>query len=338
VSSVSEAALLGAARGGDEDAFARLVAPHRRGLQAHCYRMLGSIHDAEDALQDALLRAWRGLGGLRDEAGLRAWLYRIATNACLREIERRPRRVLPLDYETAGDPAQPLAARMAESHWIEPFPDGDLAAAGPAARYERIEAVELAFVAALQHLPARQRAVLILRDVLGFSAREVGEMLDASPASVDSAMQRARATVQERMPERAGQETPRTLGDERLAAIVRNFVDAWERGDVDALVALLARDAVISMPPIPTWYSGREHVGAFLASRVLGRDDTRRMLVTRANGRPALAQYVWDEQAGRYLPHDVIVLGVAGEEIGEIIAFLDPTLFPLFGLPESVER
>jgi RNA polymerase sigma-70 factor, ECF subfamily len=211
----------------DEQAFRHLVERHRRDLHAHCYRMLGSVHDAEDALQDALLRAWRGLPSFEGRGSAGSWLYRIATNACLDTIARRPKRVLPIDY---GPP------------WVEPYPDGEDeledGSASPDARYERREEVELAFIAALQHLPARQRAVLILRDVLGFAAREVAEMLESTPTSVNSALQRARRTLDERLPDTSRQATVRALGDDRLRELVERFTSAFERDDVDAIVGL----------------------------------------------------------------------------------------------------
>ena len=253
----------------DERAYDRRIEPYRAELRAHCYRMLGSAHDAEDALQETLLRAWRGLPMFEGWSSLRSWLYTIATNVCLRAIERRPKLVLPADYGPPGDPHDDTARPIVESVWIDPYPDDQLALAdapaGPDAVYEQRESVELAFIAALQHLPARQRAVLILRDVLGFSAREVADSLDATPVSVDSALQRAHKTVDARLPERSQQATLRTLGDETLRAIVGRFVAAWERADVDEVVAMLADDAALTMPPVPTWYRGREAIAAFLA-------------------------------------------------------------------------
>src|SRR3954447_21490155 len=232
---------------GNEEAYRRLVEPYRRELLAHCYRMLGSAPDAEDALQEALLSAWRGLARFEGRSSLRSWLYAIATNACLRAIERRPKRVLPIDYAPAADPHDGLGEPLVESVWVEPYPDETIGLedglAGPEARYEQRESVELAFIAALQHLPARQRAVLILRDVLGFSAREAGGILEMTPTGVDSALQRAHRAVEERMPERSQQATLRSLGDERLGALVAGFVAAWERGDIGALVAMLAEGA-----------------------------------------------------------------------------------------------
>ena len=280
---MNDARLLEAARAGDEDAFARLVEPHRRALHAHCYRMLGSVADAEDALQDALLNAWRGLAKFEGRSSLRSWLYTIATNACLRAIERRPKRVLPIDYAPAADPHDGLAEPLVESVWLEPYPDErhglEDGLAGPEARYEQRESVELAFIAALQHLPARQRAVLILRDVLGFSARETAAALEMSSPGVDSALQRAHKAVDERLPDRSQQAVLGSLDDQGLREIVDRYVDAFERADVDAVVEMLAADGAFTMPPLPTWYRGREAVAAFLKRPCAGE---RKPLAPRA--------------------------------------------------------
>src|SRR5213076_877172 len=261
-------ALLAAARGGDGQAYARLVEPHRSELHAHCYRMLGSLHDAEDALQEALLRAWRGLPRFEGRSSLRSWLYTIATNTCLSAIERRPKRVLPIDYGPATDPHVAPGEPIVESVWLEPYPDETLGLedgyAAPEASYEQREGVELAFVAALQHLPANQRAVLVLRDVLGFSARETAQVLETTPVSVDSALQRAHKTVDERLPSQSQQQVLRLIGDDALSELVERFVAAWEQDDVDAVVSMLAEDARLVMPPLPTWISGRDQVAAFL--------------------------------------------------------------------------
>jgi RNA polymerase sigma-70 factor, ECF subfamily len=250
---VTERELLEAARNGDEDAFRHLVEDHRTALLAHCYRMLGSLHDAEDALQDTLLHAWRGLSGFDGRSALRRWLYRIATNACLDAIARRPKHVLPIDYAPPDGATQ--AALPADALWMGLCPDQLLgledAYAEPEARYEQREAVELAFVMALQHLPPRQRAVLVLREVLGFSAKEVSQSLGTTVTSVNSALQRARKAVDERVPEKSEQATVRALGDASVHEIVERFVDAFERGDVEAVVALLAEDAGLAMPPHP---------------------------------------------------------------------------------------
>jgi RNA polymerase sigma-70 factor (ECF subfamily) len=337
---IGGAELLDAARGGDDEAFRRLIQPHHPELHAHCYRMLASLHDAEDALQDALLRAWRGLGGLRGPDSLRTWLYRIATNACLDAIGRRPKRVLPIDYgepiePDRGDPSRPLDPTL----WVEPYPDDGVGLedgyAGPDARYEQREAVELAFVAALQHLPARQRAVLILREVLGFSAREVAELLATTVASVNSALQRARKVVDERLPERSQQATMRSLGDDRVRDVVERFVDAFERADVDAIVDLLADDSTFAMPPYPSWYRGRQAIAdSWLIPG--GRPAALRYLPTRANGQLALGAYTLAPERRRFLPIALDVLTIRGGNIAAITAFRTPAVFRSFGLPDEL--
>jgi RNA polymerase sigma-70 factor (ECF subfamily) len=304
-------------------------------LHAHCYRMLGSLHDAEDALQDAMLRAWRGLGRFEGRSSLRTWLYTIATNTCLNAIARRPARALPVDYGPAADPHDAGSDPLAESTWIEPYPDDQLGLGtgltAPEARYERRESVELAFVAALQHLAPRPRAVLMLREVLGFSAREVAEALDTTVASVNSALQRARRTVEERMPPLSQQATLRALGDERLRAVVEGYTDALERGDVDAVLAMLTEDATWSMPPLPEWYAGLEAITGFLERGPLRR--RWRHLATHANGQLAVGCYMWDDDAGRYAAQVIDVLTLRGDRVAAITAFIDARLFARFGLP-----
>jgi RNA polymerase sigma-70 factor, ECF subfamily len=334
-------ALLQAARAGDEDAFRKLVEPHRRELNAHCYRMLGSVHDAEDALQETLLRAWRGLPKFEERSSLRAWLYRIATNTCLNLIERRPKRVLPVDYGPAADPHDDQGEPLVESVWVEPFPDemlgSDDALASPEARYELRESVELAFVAALQNLPARQRAVLILREVLGFSGQEVADALETTPAAVYSALQRAHKAVEERLPEQSQQETLRSLGDDGLRGIVDGYVDAWERHDIEAVAEMLADDAVVAMPPMATWFRGRDAVAGFLARRpLLAGGPTWRIVPTRANGQLAFGHYLLDEGRGAHNAHHVVVLTLEGSRIGDMTAFLIPGVMPYFGLPDEI--
>jgi RNA polymerase sigma-70 factor, ECF subfamily len=326
---MNEAALLAAAKRGDEQAFARVVDPYRRELHAHCYRMLGSAHDAEDALQDAMLDAWRGLASFQGRSSLRSWLYTVTTNACLKVIRRRPKRVLPIDYGPPADPHDAQREPLAESAWIEPYQDEQL-------RYEERETVELAFVAALQHLPARQRAVLILRDVLGFSARETAEILDARPPAIDSALQRAHRTVDERLPEQSQQATLSSLDDERLRGLVDGYINAWESADVDALVTLLAEDAALAMPPQPEWYRGREAVGAFLAARPMSGRVRWRVVPTRANGQLAFAHYRFDADDGTFRLGELCVLMLEGDRIEEITAFREPAAFASFDLPETL--
>jgi RNA polymerase sigma-70 factor, ECF subfamily len=325
-SAVRERQLLQAARGGDEAAYASLVESYRGELHAHCYRMLGSVHDAEDALQECLLRAWRALAKFEGRSSLRSWLYTIATNACLTAIEKRPKRVLPIDYGAAADPHDPPGEPLVESVWIEPYPDEALGLedglAAPDARYEQREAVELAFIAALQHLPPNQRAVLILREVLGFSAKEVAESLETSVASVNSALQRARAAVDERVPDQSQQETLRSLGDEEIRELVDRYVDAWERNDVDQFAAMLAEDATFAMPPARTWYEGREGIRIWATLSPLSGDWRWRTVFTRANGQPALGFYAWNEEQQAYLPFALNVLTFRGSLITNVTAFI----------------
>jgi RNA polymerase sigma-70 factor (ECF subfamily) len=337
VSSAASAWELEAARPRDEAAFERLVAPHRAELLAHCYRMLGSLADAEDALQEALLRAWRGLPGFHGRSSLRSWLYRIATNACLRAIERRPKRVLPIDRTPAADPHTELDAPVAEPIWLEPYPDDllDDGAASPAARYERRESVELAFVAALQHLPERQRAVLLLRDVLGFAPSEIADALDATPAAVYSALQRAHAAVEERLPQRSQQATLRAIGDRRLEQLVARYVDAWEAADVETIVAMLTDDAILAMPPRPTWFRGRADVGAFLAAVPLA-ERSWRVAPARAAGQLAFAHYAATSGARRHAAAAITVLTLdADARIAAMTSFHWPEAFSRFGLPDA---
>ena len=321
-----EHVLLTAAREGDEEAYRRLVEPHQRELHAHCYRMLGSVHDAEDAVQDAMLRAWRGLPRFDGRSPVRPWLYKIATNTSLDAIAKRPRRGLPVDLVAAADPATGVGEPLAESVWVEPYPDVHFGIedglAAPEARYERRESVELAFVAALQLLPANQRAVLILRDVLGFSAKETAEVFDTSVPSVNSALQRARATLDERLPERSQQTTLRSLGDERLRGLVEAYMEAMDREDVDAVIGMLARDAAWSMPPLRTWYRGHRDLAEFLRRGPLSGNWRWRRRVTRANGQPAVAAYTFNDEAGCFLPFALDVLSLDGERIVDVTAFI----------------
>jgi RNA polymerase sigma-70 factor, ECF subfamily len=315
---MSDTLLLSAAREGDEDAYRRLVEPRRAELHAHCYRMLGSLHDAEDAVQDALLRAWRGINLFEGRSSLRSWLYRIATNACLDVAGKR--RVLPIDYGPGADPHDSPGTPVAEEVWVEPYP-------GVIDDYEQREGVELAFVAALQHLPATQRAVLIMREVLGFSAAEVAETLDTTVASVNSALQRARKAVDERMPDQSQQAALRALGDEKVAEIVDRYTSALQSGDVDRVVALLAEDATWSMPPCPMWFRGIETVSAFLTDYPLR--EKWRHIPTRANGQLAVGCYMWDGE--RYAAAALDVLTLRGDKVVDVTAFLAPWLFRRFG-------
>jgi len=288
--------------------------------------MLGSVHDAEDALQETLLRAWRGLGRFEERASLRSWLYTIATNTSLNQIARRPKRVLPIDYAGPTDPHDGPGEPVVESVLVEPYPDERIGLAdglaGPEARYEQRESIELAFIAALQHLPPNQRAVLILREVLGFSAKEVADSLDASVASVNSALQRARAAVEERVPEQSQQETLRALGDDEINKLVSRYVDAWERNDVEQFAAMLAEDASFSMPPLATWWHGRDSIATWARNSSMSGDWKWKPILTRANGQPALAFYSWDEAEQAYLPFALNVLTFRGNEVSDVVAFI----------------
>ncbi len=351
-STAAEGELIEAAREGSEAAFARLIEPRRGELHAHCYRMLGSVQDAEDAVQEAMLRAWRAIGRFEARSSFRSWLYKIATNVCLDQIARRPKRLLPAGYGPASDPEDGPGRPLVESVWIEPYPDEVLAVedgyAAPESRYELREGLELAFVAAIQHLPARQRAVLILREVLGFSAREVAESLETTVAAVNSALQRARQTAGERLPERSQQETLRALGDEEISRIVERYMLAWERGDVDAVVGMLAEDALVTMPPMATWYRGREAARVFLSKWAFAKrwatergrfEDTERkvrLLRASANGQPAIGAYNWSAEAGAFLPYAFQVLSFEGAAISQIDGFVTPGVFGRFGLPASL--
>ena len=306
--------------------FEGLIEQHRAELHAHCYRMLGSVHDAEDALQETMLRAWRGVDGLREAESGRAWLYAIATNVCRTELARRARRGLPHDFGPAVDGSTPPGAPVTESVWIEPYPDEAVGLprgkASPEATYEQHEAIELAFVALLQHLPANQRATLLLREVLGFSAQETASTLSTSVASVNSALQRARATVTDRAPARTQQATVRSLGDVKLRDLVTRYVAAWERCDVDAFANLLAADASFAMPPLSTWYSPRESVITWARAFSLNDEWQWRAIVTSANAQPALGFYAWDAASGAFEPFALNVLSLRGELVSDVTAFI----------------
>jgi RNA polymerase sigma-70 factor (ECF subfamily) len=307
-----------AIRDADQAAFAELVEPYRRELHAHCYRMLGSVHDADDALQETLLGAWKGRSGFEGRSSLRTWLYTIATNASLRILQGRQRRELPRTTGRGDDPSNPLAEPLAESVWIEPYPDEVL-------RYEDREAVELAYVAALQLLPPNQRAALILREVLDFSAEETAEVLDTSVASVTSALQRARATIERELPARSQQETLGALGEERSRELVTRFVDAWNRADIPGIVAMLAEDATFSMPPVPTWFRGRDDIAAFLNSQF---DEGRvlsslwRFAATSASGQAAMVGHRRNPETGRDEHSTLTMLAFDGDRIASVVAFM----------------
>jgi RNA polymerase sigma-70 factor, ECF subfamily len=314
--------------------FARLTDPYRPELFAHCYRMLGSVQDAEDQVQETLIRAWRSYGQFERRASLRTWLYRIATNACLRAIENRSRRPLPSGLAGPGDPGQPAAAASPEVPWLQPVPDsrfGD-GSGDPAAVIGSKASMRLALIAALQYLPGRQRAVLILRDVLGWRAAEVAELLGTSTIAVNSALQRARAHLRRLAPAEDEIREP-TEAEQRM--LVNRYAAAFENADVAALMKLLRDDAVFEMPPIPTWFAGREQVGSFLQAHVLGGPGGFVMIPTAANGQPALAAYARGRD-GVYRAHALQVLTLSGAVITRIVSFNDSSLPEMFGLPAAL--
>ncbi len=328
--------LISRARAGDGDAFRELTEPHRRELQAHCYRMLGSLQDAEDAVQDTLLAAWQGLGGFEQRASLRTWLYRIATNRCLNTLRTASRR--PAREWNIPDIEPPEPTRLGKVPWLEPYPDALLTEPGgpppgPEARYEQAESISLAFVTALQVLPPRQLAVLILRDVLGFRAREVAGMLDSSVESVTSALKRARATLERRRPAADGHQPPPAPGSPAEDAIVARFTSAYESADLGALVALLTDDVFMSMPPIPLEYQGRDTVASFCAS-LFAAGRTVHLVPTRANGQPAFGAYASTPSGGRQAT-GLITITIAGDRICATSRF-ETSVLPWFGLPLSL--
>ncbi len=330
--------LIARARAGDGGAFNELTGPYRRELQVHCYRMLGSFQDAEDALQDTLLAAWQGLGGYTPErASLRTWLYKIATNQCLNAL-RSARRRTPKEWDVPGVEL-PESNRLGQVVWLQPYP-GDLlddvpaGPPGPEARYEQAEAISLAFITALQVLPPRQVAVLILRDALGFRASEVAGMLDATVESVNSALKRARASLQRRQGTAAGRQPSPAAGSPAEEAVVARFVRAWETADMDELVALLTDDVFVSMPPMPFEYEGREAVTRFCAG-LFGAGRTFDLVATRANGQPAFGAYLRGPGGARH-GTGLYVLCLSGDRICAMTRF-EASVLPWFGLPRSLK-
>ena len=323
------------ARAGDESAFREVVGPHRRELHLHCYRILGSLQDAEDIVQETLLAAWRGLRGFEERSSLRAWLYRIATNRCLNALRDRQRR--PREVPSMAQPPKPT--RMADPIWLDPYPDVLLegvaeTAPGPDARYETRESVGLAFAAALQHLPPRQRAALVLHEVLGFRTAEVADMLETSEGSVKGALQRARATVDQRLAA-GGRERAPLPGSVRERELIGRFAAAVEQGDTAGVISLLTDDAWLTMPPQPYEYQGEE-IATFLRERAGRRGANLRLVPTRANGQPAFGCYLPDPHVPIARAYGLMVLTLSEQRVSAITWFAERSLFAQFGLPRAL--
>jgi RNA polymerase sigma-70 factor (ECF subfamily) len=323
---------LARARAGDKDAFRELTWPYRRELQLHVYRIVGSAQDAEDVFQETLLAAWGGLEQFQERASVRAWLYRIATNRSLDALRASRRRA-----EDQRMTQMPEPTRWSEPVWLEPYPDALLEgiaddAPGPDARYETKEAIELAFIVGLQHLPPQQRAVLVLRDVLGYRAAEVAEMLETSETSVNSLLRRARAAFESRLPATGRERAP--LPNSKVERdIVGRFSETVETGDIDGMVALLTDDAWVTMPPLPHAYQGRNAISAFLRGSAARRGAPLRLVPTRANTQPAFGCYVSESETDVARAYALFVLTLAGDQISAITWFADSSVFPQFGLP-----
>jgi RNA polymerase sigma-70 factor (TIGR02960 family) len=324
---------------GDSPAFDRLVAPYRRLLHSHCYRMLGSPHDADDALQETLLAAWRGLASFEGRSALGTWLYQISTNVCLRLISQRPRRMESPDHGPSLRTTADLGEMVTGPVWLEPLADDEMPGLGsheadPAAALVQRESVALAFVAALQHLPGTQRAVLLLRDVLEYSAAEAADMLDTSVASVNSALQRAQKTVKEKMPAVSQVAELQSLGEENLRKLLGTFVTAWENRNIEELVRLFTEDARFTMPPLPAWFDGLAFVEKFIVERVFATP--WRMLPLRANGQMGFACYMKADGDERFRLGGITLLSLRGGRIAGLHSFLDPAVHRRFGLAEAI--
>jgi RNA polymerase sigma-70 factor (TIGR02960 family) len=334
-----DASLLSKARAGDQLAFDRLVSAHRGLLHAHCYRMLGSPHDADDALQETLLAAWRGLTSFEGRSALATWLYRISTNVCLRLISRRPCRLESPDYGPAFVQTESLGDMVTGPVWLEPLPDNEISlsppnGADPFDELARRESVSLAFVAALQHLPGKQRAVLLLRVVLEFTAAETADLLDISVVSVNSALQRAQKKMRERKPVVSQAAERRSLGDAALDQLLDAFVTAWESQDIKALVRLFTEDVRFTMPPLPSWFDGLQDVENFIAQRVFATP--WRLLPLRANGQVGFACYLKADSDDHFRLGAVMLLDLRGGQISCLRSFLDPAVHRRFGLAEKI--
>ncbi len=342
-----ETARLEAALHGDSQQFGELTEPYRRELQVHCYRILGSLHEAEDMVQETLLKAWKRLDTYERRASLRAWLYKIATNTCLDFLDqRRSRRLLPPDTLPASDPGTAILPPAAEMTWLEPFPDEwlrDTNAVNPEARYTDSESISLSFMTALQLLPPRQRAVLILRDILDFSANETAEVLEITVSSANSALHRARKTLAQSYRNHDPESSVHTVTDEKSQWLLDRFLQAWETADVDGLVALLRADAALAMPPSPSWYQGPEAIRVFVAATVFADDGMFngkasgrwRLVPTQANNLPAFALYQRDDN-DEYQAFGIVLLDCEANGLRQIISFIDPSMPALFGLPAAI--
>lgn len=346
-----EARRLAAARRGNSSEFSELAEPYRRELQIHCYRILGSTHDAEDMVQETMLRAWKRLKTYEGRASFRAWLYKIATNVCLDTLDkrrRRAKRLLPSNVFPPADPHKPVEPPMTEILWLEPLPDewlADSSAVNPEARYSRRESISLAFLTALQILPARQRAVLILKDVMDWPAKEIAELLDATPAAVNSALHRARVTLAKNYHKQESHVPNANDADEQTRKTLEKYIRAWQAADVNGLVALLKKDATLSMPPSPSWYAGRESIGMFAGNTVFANEGMMfpgvalgrwKLLPVRANGQAGAAVYQRMEN-GEYHPFGVHVLSCEKGQISQVSCFIDPSLPTRFGLPKILK-
>ena len=332
---------LAAAQAGNRDEFTALAEPYRRELQVHCYRMLGSLQDAEDLAQETLLRAWQKLNTYEGRASFRAWLYKIATNACLDALEHRPKRTLPPARNRAADPSAPPAPPIMDPIWLEPIPDELVAGieTSPEARYDALESITLAFLTVLQILPPRQRAVLVLRDVLDWHAEEVADTLNLTVSAVNSALHRARTTLGKHYRAHGANPVKTEPLDEQTRLQLDRYVRAWESADIDSLIALLKEDATFPMPPSPSWYQGRADIRALISATILAGDARGRfrLLPTRANAQPAFAWYKRDETRGDYHAFAIQVLTFDGDLLSDVTTFPNPALFRHFGLPLELE-
>ena len=327
--------LILSAQAGDRTAFDTLVEPHRRELLVHCYQMLGSVHDAEDLVQETLLRAWEKRATLTNPGSYRAWLYRIATNLCLNMLTRTPRRSLPRDTHSQSDPSSPMPSRLREPIWLEPFPDDLLTDlhSDPEDHALQRERISLAFLIALQHLTPMQRAILLLREVLEWPASEVAEWLNLSIPAVNSALQRARRALHQL---HRGGEVPIAVPLPQLQDLLDRYTILWEQGDIPGLVALLREDAWFTMPPLPVWFQGQADIATVLSTKIFTSGRQRRLLPTRANGSPAFGLYQRETEADVYQFFSLLVLGIADEQIASLVAFLDVSNLSSFALPSTL--